>query len=152
MKQIQNFALIGLLLAGCSNPADNLPGAKVSSDTNAPASASESAASAASRRYTLNQDNSQVGFIGSKVTGSHKGGFKKFQGELQVVNGKLADSGNKVSIDTSSLFTDTDRLTGHLKSPDFFDVAKFPTATFTTTSVTQGATNSTVTGNLDLHR
>ena len=92
-----------------------------------------------------------MGFIGSKVTGSHNGGFKKLSGEFRVANGKVADTGNKVAIDTTSIWTDTDRLTGHLKSPDFFDVARFPTATFETTSIKQDGTNSMVAGNLTLH-
>ena len=57
-----------------------------------------------------------------------------------------------------STWTDTDRLTGHLKSPDFFDVAKFPKSTFETTGITKGNTDAkakdathTVTGNLTLH-
>ena len=85
------------------------------------------------------------------MTGKHDGGFKQFFGELRVENGKLANTGNKVVIDTTSIWADNDRLTGHLKSPDFFDVAQFPTATFETTSITPQATNSTVTGNLTLH-
>ena len=61
------------------------------------------------------------------------------------------DADNKVVIDASSLSADNDRLTGHLKSPDFFGVAQFPTAVFVSTSVALNATNSTVTGNLTLH-
>ena len=60
-------------------------------------------------------------------------------------------SGSKVLIDTTSIWADNNRLTGHLKSPDFFDVAQFPTATFETLSITPQATNSLVTGNLTLH-
>src|SRR5439155_25536432 len=37
------------------------------------------------------------------------------------------------------------------KTPEFFDVAKIPTATFETTSIVQKTTNSIVTGNLTLH-
>ena len=57
-----------------------------------------------------------------------------------------------------SLFTDADRLTGHLKSPDFFDVAKHPKSTFESTAIKPGSTDAkakdathTVTGNLMLH-
>ena len=57
-----------------------------------------------------------------------------------------------------STWTDNDRLTGHLKRPDFFDVAKFPKSTFETTGITKGSTDAkakdathTVTGNLTLH-
>jgi len=59
-----------------------------------------------------------------------------------------------VDIDTASLVTDADGLTTHLKTPDFFDVAKYPKANFTSTKIepatTAGATH-TITGNLDLH-
>lgn len=137
-----------LILIGCSkNPADNVPAADVKSASDAPKSASTDEG----KSYAFGPANSTVDFVGSKVTGSHKGGFRKFAGELKVANGKLAETGNKVIIDTTSLWSDNDRLTGHLKSPDFFNVAQFPTATFETTSVAQQTTNSTVTGNLTLH-
>lgn len=138
-----------IVLLGCSkNPAEDVPAANVSPATNA---ATAAPASAAAKTFAFGPTNSSIDFVGSKVTGRHKGGFKKFAGEFNVVDGKLAGAGNKVIIDTASLWSDTDRLTGHLKSPDFFDVPKFPTATFVTTGIEKQATNSVVTGNLTLH-
>ncbi|WP_163607169.1 YceI family protein, partial [Klebsiella pneumoniae] len=40
-----------------------------------------------------------------------------------------------VTVRTDSVNGLNDRLNQHVKTPDFFDTAKFPTATFTTTSV-----------------
>jgi polyisoprenoid-binding protein YceI len=137
------------VLTGCSkNPAENVPAADVRTATNATSTAT---VPSAAKSYAITPADSKVEFTGSKVTGKHDGGFNKFTGELNVAEGKLVGAGNKVVIDMTSIFTDTDRLTGHLKSADFFDVAKFPTATFVTTSVEAKETNSIVTGNLTLH-
>ena len=141
-----------LVLLGCSkNPAENVPAAGVSAATNTPAAVAPTAATDAARPFAFGPTDSSIGFTGSKVTGSHNGGFKTFAGEFKVMNGRLADAGNKVVINTTSLWSDADRLTGHLKSPDFFDVAKFPTATFVTLKVEPKATNHLITGNLTLH-
>ena len=152
MKGLFNIcALAGLvLIAGCSNPADNVPAAAVSSETNT-ADAAKAPTATNEKHFVFGPQGSTVDFVGSKVTGSHKGGFKNFAGELKVANGQIAGAGNKVVIDTTSLWSDNERLTGHLKSADFFDVAKFPTATFVTTSIDQKETNSTITGNLTMH-
>jgi len=141
--------VVGLI--GCSNPADSVPKANVSSSTNSVAETAKKGADSEGRFYSFGPDSSSVEFIGSKVTGSHKGGFRKFAGELRAINGQLADSGQKVVIDVGSIYTDTDRLTGHLKSPDFFNAAQFPTATFVTASISRQGTNSVVTGDLTLH-
>jgi len=149
MRTSVSLALIIPLIAiyGCAkNPAEDVPKADVSSATNSPTTAS-----AAGKTFAFSPGSSSVEFVGSKVTGRHNGGFRKFAGELRVENGKIADTGNKVVIDTTSLFADNDRLTGHLKSKDFFDVTKYPTATFETTSIVPNATNSTVAGDLTLH-
>jgi len=144
-----------VLLMGCSNPADNVPAASVSSETNTPAQAQASTtpppSQADGKTFAFGPDSSKVEFVGSKVTGSHNGGFQKFAGELKVVNGKIADQGGKIVIDTTSIFTDNERLTGHLKSPAFFNVAQFPTSTFEITSVKQQGTNHNVSGSLTLH-
>jgi len=47
--------------------------------------------------------------------------------------------------------TGVDQRNTHLKSPDFFDVATFPTATFTSTSVTKNGNKLTIAGSLTLH-
>ena len=140
-----------LLLAACSNPADDVPKAAVSS-TNATTETVKTAASdGAGKYYVIGPESSTIEFVGSKVTGKHQGGFRKFAGELSASNGQLAESGGKIVIETDSIYADNDRLTGHLKSPDFFNVAQFPTATFVAKSVTKQATNSLVTGDLTLH-
>ena len=152
MNAINSLALVisFVALAGCSkNPAENVPKADVTTVSSTPATTE--APSAGAKSYAFGPASSTIEFVGSKVTGSHKGGFKQFAGELQVAGGKVADKGNKVIIDTTSLWSDNERLTGHLKSPDFFDVAKHPAAIFETISIAPNATNSTITGNLSLH-
>ena len=59
-----------------------------------------------------------------------------------------------IEVDVASMTTDTDQLTGHLKSPDFFDVAKFPKANFESTSIQVGGSSGathTIVGNLTMH-
>jgi polyisoprenoid-binding protein YceI len=55
------------------------------------------------------------------------------------------------TIDVSTINTGVTPRDNHLKTPDFFDVAKFPTATFTSTSVEKSGSGLTVTGNFTLH-
>jgi polyisoprenoid-binding protein YceI len=55
------------------------------------------------------------------------------------------------SIDVAGIDTGEDARNTHLKSGDFFDVATYPTAAFTSTSVTKNATGLTIAGNLTLH-
>lgn len=94
-------------------------------------------------------------FTGSKVGGSHDGSFKKFSGTLTLVPDAIENSKVSVDIDLASVSTDNAKLTDHLKSEDFFNVAKFTKATFRSTSIkpvttVKGATH-TITGNLDFH-
>src|ERR1041385_4596809 len=149
MNSLKNLLLVApvALAWGCSNPADKVPAATVS-NTN---STDVAAVPAAARTYVISPEGSSIEFVGSKVTRSHQGGFKKFDGQIAVVDGHLANSGSKVVIDTTSIWTDTDQLTGHLKSPAFFNVAQMPTATFEMVSAADQGTNTLITGNLTLH-
>lgn len=153
-----------LFLAGCEDPAANKPKA-TTTDTNTTtrntniantANANTNAAPTAAKGEALaiTAENSKVEFTGSKVTGKHDGGFKAFSGTIDLVNSKPEESSVTVDIDATSVFSDNDGLTDHLKSPDFFDTAKFPKAGFKSTKLVAGATapaNYTVTGDLDLH-
>lgn len=137
-------AVACLLIVGCSDPAENVH----QSSASAPAAAL--AADAAGGREFALAPSSTVGFIGSKVTGSHEGGFTNITGTLAVTDGKIVGS-PEFTIDMNSIWSDNDRLTGHLRNADFFDVPNHPTTTFTVASIEPGSPASTVTGNLALH-
>jgi polyisoprenoid-binding protein YceI len=144
---------LSMFLAACEDPAANKARA-VMSDASAPPANSHLAQTARGERLALTPDNSKVLFTGSKVTGKHDGGFNQFSGTIDLVNGKVEDSTVRVDIETSSVFTDADGLTKHLQTGDFFEVAKFPKASFASTKIvpdgTKGANNYTVTGDLEL--
>ncbi len=153
MKIITSTSLLlgVLLLAACADPSESVPAASVSTNSSSTtaATAATPPSNAAAKAYAITAENSKVEFTGSKVTGKHDGGFKKIEGEVHASGDTVSHA--KVTIDTTSIFTDNDRLTGHLKSPDFFDAQKFPTAVFETTSISGSGDNATVKGNLTLH-
>ncbi len=101
---------------------------------------------------TVALDKSRIDWVAAKKSDFHTGSFSLKSGELQVDGGKL--KGGKFVIDLANLkVTDAsgDRLAGHLKSGDFFDVAKFGEATYEITGVNYtGATTADITGNLSI--
>jgi len=104
-------------------------------------------------KYGFDQGASKVTWVGSKVTGKHDGGFGAFKGTVDVVDGAPEKSKVNVQIEAESLTSDTEKLTGHLKSPDFFDVKTHPKATFVSTEVKKGGEKGathTITGNLTI--
>ena len=150
------FAILSfaLLLTACEDPAANKARA-VTSNASTPASNSQAAPAAAKgESLAVTAENSKVLFTGSKVTGKHEGGFNKFTGNIDLVNEKPEGSSVNVDIETASVFTDADGLTKHLQTGDFFEVEKFPKASFHSTKIvadsTKGANAYTVTGDLEL--
>lgn len=147
------------VLAGCKDPTEGKTAATVS-DAIEPAPApvvsaeDESAAPAVeSAIFAFSGDNSTIGFEGSKVTGTHVGGFTAFEGTAKVAGGDVLTTQISLAIDMNSTQSDDPDLTTKLKSAEFFDVEKFPTATFTSTSIAASPSGGTydVTGNLTLH-
>ncbi len=135
--------IISLGLSSCDNPADKTANAKVSE--------AKAAAAGQGIAYKLASD-SAVEFTGSKVTGSHSGGFKTVSGNFTIDPANQTPTAGNFTIEMSSLFSDDEKLTGHLSSPDFFDVAKFPQSTFVLTSGEKAADGSyKVAGNFTLH-
>jgi polyisoprenoid-binding protein YceI len=88
---------------------------------------------------------STIEFTGSKKDGSHFGGFKKFTGTIDAPGGDFAKAKVTLEIKTDSLYSDNEKLTAHLKSPDFFDVRKHPTALFKSTSIRLTSGDSAIT-------
>ena len=148
---------LSIFLAACEDPAANKPKATTSEpSTVKPANSVNTATTPAAKGEVLpiTAANSTVLFTGSKVTGKHEGGFTVFTGTINLVNAKPEESSVSVDIDAASLFVDEPKLAEHLKTADFFDVEKFPKATFKSTKIEAGAKapdTHTVTGDLELH-
>ncbi len=146
IKSLILLPAASLLFAACENPADKTTKATVKDAVEVTASTS-----AQGVKYVLSS-NSEILFVGSKVTGSHNGGFKSFTGSFTVADHALVGGGQRIVIDMNSLWTDTEKLTGHLKSEDFFNVAKNPQATFELTKLNSVAAEQfEVSGNLTLN-
>lgn len=144
-------------MAGCSDPASETPDAMVndpvesSADASATSGADEATAEVNGKKFVLTGD-SVLKFIGSKtISGSHEGGFEKVTGAVLVTEDGSIIADGPITIDMNSIYTDNEKLTGHLKNKDFFEVETWPTSTFTITSVAKEGETHMVTGNLEMH-
>ena len=104
----------------------------------------------ATTSLAIDPSSSKIEFVGAKVTASHAGGFTDFAGTLELGE-PIEKSQIEVTIQTASLYADREKLAKHLKSPDFFDVAKFPTATFRSVEIKKAGDGYTIAGDLTLH-
>ena len=99
--------------------------------------------------FKVDTELSSIDWIGRKVTGQHTGKIKITSGE--VLMSRNAVKGGSFVMDMTSITSDSERLTGHLKTADFFSVEKNPTSTFVITNVTSaGQERINVTGNLTI--
>jgi len=148
-KGIAITILSGLIfITACQDPAADATKARTGE-----AAQVASPATAHGQRYQITPQNSKIDFVGSKVTGKHDGSFGDFSGQMDYA-GSPENSRVSITIKTDSITTDTPDLTKHLKTADFFDVAKYPEASFVSTAIKAGGENGathTITGNLTLH-
>ncbi|GAA4338931.1 YceI family protein [Mucilaginibacter gynuensis] len=80
------------------------------------------------------------------------GSFKDFDATIVSSKPDFSDAKFSFTAQTASVNTENEKRDGHLKSADFFDVEKFPTITFASTSIKKVADKKyKVTGNLTLH-
>ena len=155
-RMIGLLAFVTLLTFGCSDPAANKPKASVANAAPETDSTKPAAGDKLAHREVLviSPENSKVEFVAAKVTRSHNGSFKRFAGTIDLVNNAVEDSRVTIDIEAGSVVTDEEALTKHLQTPDFFDVAKYPKATFTSTKIeaaNSGSATHSVTGNFELH-
>jgi len=103
--------------------------------------------------WTIDPDHSNVGFkIKHLMITNLKGNFDTYTGTVEINDKDIPKSKVEFPIDTNSINTNVQKRDEHLRSADFFDVAKFPTMTFVSKKVDKaGKDNLKVTGDLTLH-
>jgi polyisoprenoid-binding protein YceI len=101
----------------------------------------------AAETYTIDPAHTSFGFtVKHMMISNVPGEFDKFDGQIIYSPTDLDNSKANVTIDVDSINTRIDKRDAHLKSPDFFDAAKFPTITFVSTKFTPGY----ITGNFTM--
>jgi len=103
--------------------------------------------------YKLDESHTQVGFkIKHLVISTVSGRFNKFTGGFKFDEKKGTLDSVEVIIEAASIDTNEADRDKHLKSKDFFDVAKFPSLKFVSTKVTHKENKpDSVDGNLTIH-
>ena len=103
--------------------------------------------------WNIDPDHTNVGFkVRHLMISNVKGSFDKHTGVVEINDKDITKSKVEVSIDTASINTNVQKRDEHLRSADFFDVAKYPTMTFVSKKVAKaGKGRLSVTGDLTLH-
>lgn len=121
-------------------------------DAQAPAVATE-----LSQNFTVDTVGSTLGWMGKKVTGQHNGKISISNGTISVEKneikaGNFVINMNSITIEDIKDAKENGKLLGHLKSPDFFDVAKYATSKFEVTGAEkmQSADSMKINGNLTI--
>jgi polyisoprenoid-binding protein YceI len=110
------------------------------------------AASAWGAEYTIDTAHSAAGF-GAKhmMVTNVRGRFSNVTGKISYDPKNLASAKVEAIIDTNTVDTQQAKRDAHLKSPDFFDVAKYPTMTFKSTKWEKAGGKLHITGDLTIH-
>ena len=102
--------------------------------------------------YTLDPSHTNIGFkVKHLMIANVKGSFEKFKGTVTIDEKDVTRSKVNVTVEVASINTNIAKRDEHLRSGDFFDVAKYPVMTFESTKVERaGADTLKVTGNLTI--
>jgi len=102
--------------------------------------------------WVPDKDHSSVDFsiLHMSLSKDH-GHFGKITGTVVWNETDVTKSNVNVTIDTTTIDTGVSGRDNDLKSPNFFDVAQYPTATFVSTNIARAGKNLTVSGNLTVH-
>ncbi len=146
-NRLMTAVTISLLMLG---PAINVIHAQVAKQETAAEPATPVAIDAGV--VTLSPENTRIEFVGTHVGDDPRprlGGFEKFTGQIHLGDNDVIES-IKVEFDVTSIWTTIPKLTGHLKTADFFDVGKFPKASFKSTRINYEQGRTKITGDLSL--
>ena len=105
-----------------------------------------------SKTYQIDPSHSNASFsIKHMMIAKVHGGFEKISGKVVYDPADISKSSIEIAIEAASINTREPQRDTHLKSPDFFDVEKYPTITFKSTRVEGSAGDLRVIGDLTIH-
>lgn len=105
-----------------------------------------------SQIYQIDPSHSTASFsIKHMMIAKVHGGFQKMSGKLTYDAANPSKSSVEVSIDAASIDTREPQRDAHLRSPDFFDVEKYPTIQFKSSRVEKSGDGLKVVGDLTIH-
>jgi polyisoprenoid-binding protein YceI len=109
-------------------------------------------AALASETYRFDQSRSTIGFTVHQFLGATHGKFTKFSGKIDIDREHSEKSSVTAKIEVRSIDTGIVKRDNHLRSPEFFNIAKFPEMTFKSRSVRQtGQQSGDILGDLTMH-
>ncbi len=102
--------------------------------------------------YTLDPSHTRIGFSARHAMVTKvRGNFDEFEGSAHVDTANPANSSVTVTIEAASVTTGNEQRDGHLKTPDFFDIANYPQITFVSTDVERDGAEWAITGDLTIN-
>ena len=105
----------------------------------------------APREFSVDASHSAVGFSIPFLTGHVTGGFDDLRGIIYHDPAAPERSHVRIVIDATSLHTGSRHRDEHLRTSDFFDVAQYPTISFTSERVARSRDGFLVSGPLTMH-
>jgi polyisoprenoid-binding protein YceI len=108
------------------------------------------AAAAEARRYVIDPDKSQIRFHATSRFMDADGRFGRVGGEVTVDDARPESAAGEVDVDVASIDTGIGLRDRHLRSDDFFDVARYPRATFVLAGVRREGEGFVATGDLTI--
>lgn len=147
---------MALLFTACAEAPE---GQKVEANEAITETTENAEASADAVVYAIDTENSRINWTGSKPGGQHTGYVVLQDGNLEVAGDDIV--GGMFVMDMTTITNEDmapgegkEKLEGHLKTGDFFEVEKFPTATFEVVSIEPATEDADathhVTGNLTM--
>jgi polyisoprenoid-binding protein YceI len=108
-------------------------------------------ASAAPEPQIIDVAHSTLDFTAQSLLIDAEGTFKEWKGAVNLDKDDMTKSTVEVTIDAKSIDTRIDKRNDHLRSADFFDVAKYPSITFKSTKIVKtGDKSYDMTGDLTI--